>query len=107
MRRSRTPQHSLQPSDADVAAAAAGDRRAWDRVVDRHADQVWATVRGRGLDGPLAGRVCQLTWLRLTDHLHELATHDDIREWVGIVADREAVIAIRGLAPSTNAARPS
>ena len=107
MRRSRTPQISLQPSDADVAAAAAGDRRAWDRVVDRHADQVWATVRGRGLDGALAARVCQLTWLRLADHLDELPTHDDIREWVGIVADREAVIAIRGLAPSTNAARPS
>jgi len=107
MRRSRTPQCAHQPSDADVAAAAAGDRRAWERVVERHAEQVWATVRGRGLDGALAARVCQLTWLRLADHLDELPTHDDIREWVGIVADREAVIAIRGLAPSTNAARPS
>ena len=100
MRRSRTPQPTSHASDADVVAAAAGDRRAWDRLVDRHAEQVWATVRGRGLDGPVAARVCQLTWLRLADHLDELVTHDAVREWVGAVADREAVVAVRGLAPT-------
>jgi DNA-directed RNA polymerase specialized sigma24 family protein len=101
MRRSRTPQQTTLACDADVVAAAAGDRRAWDRLVDRHAEQVWATVRGRGLDGPVAARVCQLTWLRLADHLDELATHDDVRVWVGAVADREAVVAVRGLVPTT------
>jgi DNA-directed RNA polymerase specialized sigma24 family protein len=101
MRRSRTPQQSRHPSDADVVAAAAGDRHAWDRLVDRHAEQVWATVRGRGLDGPVAARVCQLTWLRLADHLDELTSHGAVREWVGAVADREAVVAVRGLAPAT------
>jgi DNA-directed RNA polymerase specialized sigma24 family protein len=84
---SRTP---AQPVDDDVAAAAAGDQHAWERLVDRHAQRVWSTARGFGLDVPAATLVCQLSWSRLADHLDGLRTEEQLRDWVCTAAEHEA-----------------
>ena len=84
---SRTP---AQPLDADVAAAAAGDQDAWERLVERHAQRVWSTARGFGLDVAAATLVCQLSWARLADHLEGLRTDEQLCDWVCTAAEHEA-----------------
>jgi DNA-directed RNA polymerase specialized sigma24 family protein len=77
------------PFDLELAAAAAGSQRAWDRLVDRHAQRVWSTARGSGLDAVAAAGVCQVTWARLVDHLDELSTDEQLREWLYAAAEQE------------------
>jgi DNA-directed RNA polymerase specialized sigma24 family protein len=77
-------------SDHDVAAAAAGDQSAWDRLVERHAQRVWSTARTFGLNLVAAADVCHLTWMRVLDHLDELSTDEQLREWLCSSAEREA-----------------
>jgi hypothetical protein len=83
----RTP---AQPLQNDVLAAAAGDGRAWERLVDRHAQRVWNTARGFGLDVSAATLVCQLSWTRLTDHLDEVRTEEQLCDWVCAAAEHDA-----------------
>jgi hypothetical protein len=83
-------------SDSElVAAAASGSRSAWDRLVDRHAEGVWSTARGSGLDVGAAGG-CELTWARLADHLNELGRGGQPWEWLHIATEREAYRVLRG-----------
>jgi DNA-directed RNA polymerase specialized sigma24 family protein len=77
-------------ADPDVAAAAAGDQSAWDRLVERHAQRVWSTARRFGLDVAGAADVCHLTWMRVVDHLDELSAAAQLPEWVCSSAEREA-----------------
>jgi DNA-directed RNA polymerase specialized sigma24 family protein len=85
----------------DVAAAAAGDHRAWERLVDRHAQGVWSIARGLGLGADAAAEVCEVVWTRLVDHLEELRTDQQLGWWLGATAEREARRAVRaGLAAS-------
>jgi DNA-directed RNA polymerase specialized sigma24 family protein len=74
----------------DVAAAAEGDQRAWDRLVDRHAQRVWSAARSFGLDAGAAADVCHLTWARLVEHLDELSTEERLCEWLVTTATHEA-----------------
>jgi DNA-directed RNA polymerase specialized sigma24 family protein len=84
---SRTP---AQPLKGDVAAAAAGDQDAWDRLVDRHAQRVWSTARAFGLDVAAASLVCQLSWIRLADHLDALRSEEQLCNWLCAAAEHEA-----------------
>jgi len=77
-------------SAADLAAAAAGDQGAWDRLVDRHAQWVWSTARGFGLGAVAAAQVCGVAWARLADHLDEVRTDEQLRRWLGTIASHEA-----------------
>jgi DNA-directed RNA polymerase specialized sigma24 family protein len=74
----------------DVAAAAGGDESAWDRLFDRHAQRVWSTARGYGLGAAAAAGVCHLTWARLVEHLDELITDEQLREWLVAAAEHQA-----------------
>ncbi len=78
-------------SDRDlVHAAAAGDREAWDALVDRHAQDVWVVARGHGLDREQASDVSLTTWLRCADHIGTLARGGGIEEWLVATAARES-----------------
>jgi DNA-directed RNA polymerase specialized sigma24 family protein len=71
-------------------AAAVGDQRAWDTLVDRHAQQVWDVVRSFGLDASVASAISVLTFRRLADHLDELRTDAEVRSWLCTKAESEA-----------------
>jgi DNA-directed RNA polymerase specialized sigma24 family protein len=79
-----------RPADPDLAAAAAGSQGAWDRLVERHAQRVWSTARGFGLGDDTAADVCLVAWARLVDHLDELSTDDEVRDWLSAATEYEA-----------------
>jgi hypothetical protein len=83
----RIPAQSL---DDDVTAATAGDQDAWDRLVDRHAQRVWSTARGFGLDVAAASLVCRLSWIRLADHLDDVRGDEQLCDWLCSAAEHEA-----------------
>jgi DNA-directed RNA polymerase specialized sigma24 family protein len=80
-----------------VAAAAAGDQRAWDALVDCFAEDVWATARSHGLDAGEAADVSVLVWLRLADALATLRSDDEVAAWLRVVACEAACdVVLRG-----------
>ena len=62
-------------------AAAAGDQRAWDALVDRFGELVWSTARAWGLSPEQGADAVQVTWLRLAEQLDRL---QDQYEWLGV-----------------------
>jgi DNA-directed RNA polymerase specialized sigma24 family protein len=74
-----------------AASADTREQRAWDALVERYTQEVWDTVRAHGLDTDTAAQVSLLTWLRLTEHLAEFASDDEIGPWLCGVARGEAL----------------
>ncbi len=74
-----------------VEAAAAGDRRAWDELVDRYAGLVEAVGVRHRLDRHDINDVSQVTWLRLTQHLHRLHDPERVGLWLHTTARRECL----------------
>ena len=90
-----------------LGGTAARDQQWWDSLVECNSQQVWNIARGQGLDVNEAGEVFGLVWLRLADHLGDIATDDHVRQWVCAAADREArVVVARQRATATAAGRP-
>jgi DNA-directed RNA polymerase specialized sigma24 family protein len=75
---------------AELADAAAGSQEAWDAIVDRFAPAVWSIARRRHLSRPRAAEVCDLTWMRLLDHLPSMRA-EDLAGWLETTAERECV----------------
>jgi RNA polymerase sigma factor (sigma-70 family) len=78
-----------------VAAAARGDQRAWDELVERYAGLLWSVARGYRLDASDAADVVQTTWLRLVEHLPDIRNPDGIGAWLVTTARREALRVVR------------
>lgn len=78
-----------------LAAAAGGDRRSWDALVDRYADLVWKVARSFRLSRADAADVSQATWLRLVEHLSEIRDPDRLGAWLVTTARREALALVR------------
>jgi RNA polymerase sigma factor (sigma-70 family) len=78
-----------------VLAAAAGDQRAWDELVDRFSGLVWAIARAHRLAPADAADVSQTTWLRLVEHLHRLRDPDHVGGWLATTARHECLRVIR------------
>jgi RNA polymerase sigma factor (sigma-70 family) len=78
-----------------VQAAAAGDKRAWDRLVDRFAPTVWAVARGHRLNAADAADVSQTTWLRLVENLHRIEQPERVGAWLATTARRESLRVLR------------
>ena len=74
-----------------VRAAADGDRAAWDALVDRFGELIWAIARGLGLSRADAADVCQTTWLRLAEHVGRLRQPDRVGGWLATTARNEAL----------------
>jgi RNA polymerase sigma factor (sigma-70 family) len=79
-----------------VAAAAAGDRGAWETIVDRFAGLVWSVARGLGLGAADAADVSQATWLRLVEHLDRIREPAALGAWLATTARREGLALLRG-----------
>jgi DNA-directed RNA polymerase specialized sigma24 family protein len=78
-----------------LASAATGDQAAWDELVDRYGELVWAVARSHGLDPDEAAEVCQVSWLRLAQRLDAPPGPGGILAWLAATAGRESVRAHR------------
>lgn len=79
-----------------VRRAGAGDRGAWEQLVDRYARLVWAVTHNCRMSESDASDVAQTTWLRLLEHIDRI---DPARvgAWLATTARHEClrVIALR------------
>jgi DNA-directed RNA polymerase specialized sigma24 family protein len=82
--------HAAAATSELVARANLGDRVAWDQLVDRYGEMVWAVARAQGLRPDDAADVSQVTWLLLTQHLGSLGQPERLGVWLLRTATREA-----------------
>jgi RNA polymerase sigma factor (sigma-70 family) len=78
-----------------VLAAADGDKVAWEKLVQRFSNLVWAIMRGYGLADADAADVFQTTWLRLVEHLGRLHNPQGVGAWLATTARRESLQILR------------
>jgi RNA polymerase sigma factor (sigma-70 family) len=78
-----------------VEQAVAGQRGAWDILVDRFSGLVWAVARSHGLCPQDAADVSQTTWLRLIEHLDRIQKPNSVGAWLATTARRESLRVIR------------
>lgn len=74
-----------------VTRAAAGDRQAWNALVDAYAGLVWATVRRHRMSENDARDVCQTVWLRLVEHIDRLNQPARVGTWLATTTKRECL----------------
>jgi RNA polymerase sigma factor (sigma-70 family) len=86
---------AVTPIAGLLHAAAAGDQRAWEAIVDRFSGLVWATARAHRLVQADAADVAQTTWLRLVEHLDRIRDPEALGAWLATTARREALRVIR------------
>ena len=84
---------SLDPDEAAkcVGKAAAGDRQAWERLVDAYGGLIWAIARNHRLGQGDAADVSQTTWLRLLEHIDRLTEPSRVGAWLATTARRECL----------------
>ena len=84
---------SLAPEDASalVAAAAAGDRNAWARLVDAYSGLIWAITRNHRMPHGDGADVSQTTWLRLVENIDRLTDPARVGAWLATTARRECL----------------
>ena len=73
-----------------VRSAAAGDRQAWERLVDRFSGLLWSILAAYRLSNADAADVLQTTWLRLLENLERLRDPERVGAWLATTARREA-----------------
>jgi RNA polymerase sigma factor (sigma-70 family) len=78
-----------------VQAAAAGDRQAWDHVVDRFSGLLWSVAAGYRLSHADAADVFQTTWLKLLENLDRLRDPERVGAWLATTARHECQRALR------------
>jgi RNA polymerase sigma factor (sigma-70 family) len=78
-----------------VRAAAAGDARAWERIVDRYAGLVWSICRAQRMSDDDAADAVQLTWLRLLQNLERIRDPQRLAGWLATTCRRECLALLR------------
>lgn len=74
-----------------VRRAAAGDRRAWERLIDRYGRLIWSITREFKLVESDAADVFQTTWMRLIEHIDHLHRPDKVGSWLAATARNECL----------------
>lgn len=74
-----------------VRRAAAGDRVAWERLVDQYGRLIWAMTRDFRLPESDAADVFQATWLRLLEHIDRLQYPERVGSWIATTARHECL----------------
>jgi RNA polymerase sigma factor (sigma-70 family) len=77
-----------------VQRAAAGNRWAWERLVDQYSRLIWAITRDYKLVDSDAADVAQATWLRLLEHIDRLRSPDRVGSWLAATARNECLRSI-------------
>jgi RNA polymerase sigma factor (sigma-70 family) len=85
------------PSAAVPASrAAAGDRDAWEEIVERYAPLIWSICRRHGLARADAEDVAEKVWLQLVDQLGCLRDPAALPGWLAAVTRRECLRMLTG-----------
>jgi RNA polymerase sigma factor (sigma-70 family) len=74
-----------------VTRARAGDKAAWDLIVDRYAPLIWAVCRRHQLSGADAEDVGASVWLRLVENLGGLREPAALPGWLATTTRRECL----------------
>lgn len=85
---------SDDPADL-VAAAAAGDSRAWDALIERFSGLVWSIVRDYRLNAADSADVTQVVWLRLVENLGRIRKPGSVGPWLASVTRHECLRILR------------
>ena len=91
-------QSSLEGHDSlidRVGAARAGDRDAWNALVDRFLPLVTSVIAKYRLQASDAADVNQTVWLRLVEHLDDLREPRALPGWLATTARNESLQVIR------------
>ena len=78
-----------------LARASRGDADAWNALVDRFTSLLWAVARGHRLGQEDAADVVQNTWLKLLDHLDDIAQPEALAGWLATTARYECLALLR------------
>lgn len=81
----------MTPCEAKLLSAAAdGDRRAWDTLVDRHLEATWRRARDSGLTNEDARQVVTSVWRNVALHLPSLVFESDLEAHLAAEVSVEA-----------------
>ena len=80
---------SAYPVTGLVTRARAGDKQAWDALVERYAPLIWSICRRHRLDAADAADVSQNVWLHLVDHLGNIRDPAALPGWLATTTRRE------------------
>jgi RNA polymerase sigma factor (sigma-70 family) len=89
------PQVRTDPGEL-VALARAGDKQAWNALVERYAPLLGAICRRYRVAGADAEDVAQSVWLRLVDQLDRVRDPAALPGWLATTARRECIRVLRG-----------
>ncbi len=78
-----------------VHAAAAGEQWAWDTLVDRFSGLLWAIARRYWLAEADAADACQMTWLKLLEHIGSIKDPARLPGWMSTTCHRECLAVLR------------
>jgi RNA polymerase sigma factor (sigma-70 family) len=90
--------HAVAAGGADgelFLAVRRGDPGAWDALVDRFANRVWAVARAHRLSNADAEDVSQVTWLRLVTHIDTIRDPERVGAWLATTARHECLRLLR------------
>lgn len=71
--------------------AAAGERGAWDALVERFGQMVWSVARGFRLDDATAKDVTQTVWLKLIENIDSIQDPERLPGWLVTTCRRESL----------------
>jgi len=74
-----------------VRGAAAGDQRAWERLIQQYARLIWSITADFKLAESDAADVAQTTWLRLLEHIDRIEYPDRVGYWLAATARNECL----------------
>jgi RNA polymerase sigma factor (sigma-70 family) len=74
-----------------VKRAAAGDKHAWERLVDQYNRLVWSITREFKLVESDAADVSQTTWMRLIEHIDRIEHPERVGSWLAATARNECL----------------
>jgi RNA polymerase sigma factor (sigma-70 family) len=78
-----------------VRRAAAGEKDAWDAIVESFSGLVWTVANGHRLGPADTAEVMQTTWLRLLENLDRIREPERLGGWLATTARRESLRMLR------------
>lgn len=74
-----------------VEEAVAGNREAWDAIVDQMNNMVWSVVRSFRLSDADSNDAAQMIWLRVLENLHKVRDPERLGLWISTTSRRECI----------------
>jgi RNA polymerase sigma factor (sigma-70 family) len=78
-----------------VGRAAAGDKAAWNSIVESFSKLVWSVANAHRLGPADAAEVTQTTWVRLIEHIDRITNPERLGGWLATTARRESLRILR------------